>query len=452
MTVRLAHWAVRAAVCIAALSGCGGGGAAGSVTGNLGSFTHATVVPNQPLGTTAIQHVVIIIQENRSFDNLFAGFPGADTATSGLMHDGTRVTLQPVKLSEQYDIDHGYGSFRTSWDGGRMDGFNAEPVYGYLNGKYQSLSGMGKFPYGYVQRSDIAPYWQLASTYTLADRMFQSNGGPSFPAHQYLIAGQADNVINSPPVAPWGCDSAAGTTLVVLTSTGAEVPGPFPCFTYASLADELDRRNVSWRYYSPPLTSVSGIYSAYDAIKQIRYSPDWSADVISPETKILKDVSAGQLAAVTWVVPSFADSDHPGVVPDYGPQWVSSVVDAVGRSKFWPNTAIFILWDDWGGWYDHVPPTQYDAMGLGFRVPLLVVSPYAQSGYVSHTQHEFGSILKFVEDDFGLPSLGEVDARSDNLTDCFDFSQRPRPFAALRTTPGAAYFLRQRQSLPPDNE
>jgi phospholipase C len=419
--------------------------------GCTSSTTPGAPPASVPLGKY-LKHVVIIIQENRSFDNLFDGFPGADTAASGTLHDGTKVTLQPVKLAEQYDIDHSYGGFRAAFDGGRMDGFDLEPVYGYLHGKYQPLSGMGKFPYSYVQRSDVASYWQLASTYSLADRMFQSNGGPSFPAHQYLIAGQSDNAITGPPGAPWGCDSVPGSTVTVLNSTGAELPGPFPCFTYASLGDELDRGGVSWRYYAPPLSVDAGIYSAYDAIRKIRYSTDWNDDVISPETRVLADVAAGNLASVTWIVPSFQNSDHAGIVPDDGPAWVTSIVNAVGHSQFWPSTAIFILWDDWGGWYDHVPPVQYDVMGLGFRVPLIVVSPYAKRGYVSHVPHEFGSLLKFVEDDFGLPSLNEADARSDNLTDCFDFSQAPHPFAAIRAGHGAGYFLRERHGLPPDNE
>ncbi len=443
--------AFAAALLACSIAGCGGGGP--SVTGpDTGGFSSQGHVPNSPLGTNAITHVVIIVQENRSFDNVFSGFPGADAATTGVMHDGTKVTLQPQPLSEPDDIDHNYGDYIAADDAGKMDGFDLEAVYGYLNGKYQSLPGMGQYPYSYINRSDVAPYWQMATSYALADRMFASVHGPSYPAHQYLIAGQDDNAITVPSGFPWGCDAPSGSTVDVLTSTGAQVPGPFPCFTYKTLADELDKANVSWRYYTPPLTTTAGIYSAYDAIRQIRYSADWTNDVLSPETRVLTDVAGGKLAAVTWVVPSFQDSDHPGTQPATGPQWVASVVNAIGESKFWPNTAIFVLWDDWGGWYDHVPPTEYDVMGLGFRVPLIVISPYAKRGYVSHVQHEFGSILKFVEDDFSLPSLNTVDVRSDNLTDSFDFSQQPRPFTPIQSTLDARYFLHSHYSTPPDND
>jgi phospholipase C len=432
-----------------AVAGCAGGGP--SVTGPSTLLVQPHHIPNGPLGSSAITHVVIVIQENRSFDNLFHGFPGADTALTGKMHDGTTLTLQPVPLGDRFDPDHTYGSFRAALDSGKMDGFDYEPVYGLYQGKYQQVPGMQKYPYSYVQPSDVAPYNQLAGTYALADRMFQSNGGPSYPAHQYLIAGQSANAINGPPGWPWGCDSPAGSTVPVLNSSGGQVPGPFPCFGYTTLADLLDASRIGWRYYTPPITNVNGVYSAYDAVRQIRYGPDWSADVLSPETRVLSDVAAGRLAPVTWIVPSFPNSDHPGIGAVGGPQWVGTIVNAIGTSKFWDSTAIFIVWDDWGGWYDHAAPAQYDVMGLGFRVPLIVVSAYAKRGYVSHVEHEFGSILKFVEDDFGLPSMQSTDARSDNLVDCFDFTKKPAPFSPIHTRLDARYFLEGHPSLPPDS-
>src|SRR5262249_10817410 len=157
---------------------------------------------------------------------------------------------------------------------------------------------------------------------------------------------------------------------------------------------------VSWRYYSPGVGANGYIWSAYQAIDHIRNGPDWDAHVISPETRVLADLGAAtpQLAQVTWVVPSGPNSDHlkstqylPGTQTPAGPAWVTSIVNAVGASPFWSETAIFITWDDWGGFYDHVKPPQADYMGLGFRVPLIVVSPWARKGYVSKVQHEFGS-------------------------------------------------------------
>jgi phospholipase C len=173
------------------------------------------------------------------------------------------------------------------------------------------------------------------------------------------------------------------------------------------------------------------VWSAYDAIRQIRYGPDWTTDISVPETNVLSDISSGNLASISWVTPSCANSDHHGCVgPDQagGPAWVTSIVDAIGQSKYWDTTAIFISWDDWGGWFDHIPPKQLYPDGLGFRVPLIVISPYTLHGYVSHVNHEPGSILHFTEEAFGLPSLGGRDATADDLKDCFNFNQSPNGF------------------------
>ncbi|HEU5479852.1 MAG TPA: alkaline phosphatase family protein, partial [Candidatus Tumulicola sp.] len=158
------------------------------------------------------------------------------------------------------------------------------------------------------------------------------------------------------------------------------------------------------------------------------------------------------LPAVSWVIPDGVDSDHSNGGQDNGPDWVASVVNAIGESSYWNSTAIIVVWDDWGGFYDHVPPPQLDSVGLGFRVPLIVLSPYAKTGYVSHTQYEFGSILKFVESTFGLPSLGTTDVRANNLTDAFDFNQQPRKFVPIKTLNARhdrRYFLMRPPSLEP---
>jgi phospholipase C len=159
------------------------------------------------------------------------------------------------------------------------------------------------------------------------------------------------------------------------------------------------------------------------------------------------------LAGVTWVTPSIADSDHAGSQSKTGPQWVANVVNAIGESQFWGSTAIFVTWDDWGGWYDHVVPPQLDSMGLGFRVPLIVISPYAKAAYVSHVQHEFGSILHFTEDTFGLGQLSAEDARADALPDCFDFTQVPLKYIPVPVKRKASSFLNEgAQTQPPDND
>lgn len=438
MNARFPLWARLAALLgLCALGACSGGAGAG------GGPPLDPIVPNIPLADSPIRHVVIIVQENRSFNNLFDGFPGAYTASSGLESDGQSVPLQPMTLEAGVDLGHFHYSFEAAYDGGKLDGFNLEKTYGFVGTTYEPVPGNPLAPYSYVPQSEIQPYWTLAQQYTLADRMFQSNNGPSYPAHQYLIAGQSAFADEVPSAGPWGCDAPPGTTVPLLGPNGQDVPGPFPCFDYETLGDLLDAQGVSWRYYTPALRTTGGLFSAYDAIRHIRYSGDWNSDVISPETQVLSDVANGQLADVTWVIPSFPNSDHPLAASNTGPAWVASVVNAIGNSPFWDSTAIFITWDDWGGWYDPVVPPQTNPMGLGFRVPLIVVSPYAKRGYVSHQQHDFGSILKFVEDDFDLPSLGQDDEHADDLLDCFDFTQPVLPFAAIHTTLPASFFVNE---------
>ncbi|HEY9181089.1 MAG TPA: alkaline phosphatase family protein [Candidatus Baltobacteraceae bacterium] len=400
---------------------------------------------------THIKHIVVVIQENRSVDNLFHGLPGADTVDEGLSHTGY-VKLRPVGLGYAADVDHQHKAFVQEYDGGRMDGWD----------RVDTLPRQDPdFPYAYVPQSDVQPYFDMAEQYTFADRLFQSNTGPTFPAHLYLIAGQSGFAANNPNEMEttrfaWGCDSPLTARVTMIAPNGQEVPGPWPCYNFQTLADVAMPLGVTWRYYAPGLDELGNIWSAFDAIRHIRYSPYW-ANVISPETRILRDAKRADLADITWVVPTARNSDHPfpaqrsprdlgieGAV--YGPEWVASVVNAIGESPSWNTTAIIVLWDDWGGWYDHVKPPQLDRMGLGFRVPMIVISPWAKRHYVSHVQHEFGSIVKFTELTFDLPSLHTTDERSDALRDCFDFTQKPAPFKRIETFRQAAFF----ENLPDD--
>ncbi|HEY1867579.1 MAG TPA: alkaline phosphatase family protein, partial [Candidatus Cybelea sp.] len=231
---------------------------------------------------------------------------------------------------------------------------------------------------------------------------------------------------------------------------------------YKTLRDLLDAKSVSWRYYSPPIQGGEGkLWNAFDAIKAVREGSEWNTNISTPETNIFGDITAGQLAAVSWIVPDRQNSDHPaGPGGDTGPSWVASIVNAVGESSYWPNTAIIVVWDDWGGFYDHVPPPFTDEWGgLGFRVPLIIVSAYAreaipsQPGYISHTQYEFGSILKFIENIFNLGSLGNTDQRATSIVDSFDFKQQPRTFQKIPSSHSKSYFLHQRPSgAPVDDE
>ena len=393
---------------------------------------HATVSP--------IKHIVMIDLENRSFDSMFHGFPGADTANTGKMHDGTIVTLQPLPLTQINDLGHSRKDWIAAYDNGKMDGFDLEKL----------IAGTGQtpppptYPYSYTDPSTIKPYWDMASQYTLADRMFQSNGGPSYPAHFYLIAGQTDAIFGNPTHPPWGCDDRAGSKVAYYKADGT-VGYEFPCIDMQTLADLLNTAGITWTSYTPALNAS---FEAYESINHIRYGPQWSTN-FPLNSHILTDPGKGQLASVSWVIPTFSESDHPRSNKDIGPSWVASIVNAIGESPYWSSTAIFITWDDWGGWYDHVQPAQLDKFGLGFRVPLIIVSPYARHGYVSHTQHEFGSIVRFTEETFGLPSLGQTDSRADDLSDCFDFTQSPPPFVPIQSQLDAKYFLRQPPETTP---
>ena len=267
-----------------------------------------------------------------------------------------------------------------------------------------------------------------------------------------MIAAQSGGVTENPTSNIWGCDAPAGTTAATMGSdpstTGA---GVFPCFDYPTIADLLDAKGVTWRYYAPGNGDHFFLLSAYQAIRHIRYGKDWVEKIISPQTRVLTDIRNGQLAQVTWIVPDWAHSDHPASGSE-GPEWVAAIVNAIGESKFWDSTAIFISWDDWGGWYDHVNPPVVDRMGPGFRVPLIVVSPWAKHGYVSHQNYEESGFLTFIEKNFGLPDLGVRDAVSDNFDDCFDYTQTPPSFKRIPSRLTAKDLLREKFSGDPDDD
>jgi phospholipase C len=411
-----------------------------------------------------IEHVVIIVQENRTPDNLFHGLPGADIATSGLNSKGQRIPLTPETLASDYDLDHSHTAFVSMYDNGKMDG--ADKI-GVSDDRIQLCpSDPNSCPpppanaqFKYVPPSEVVPYFQLAEEYTFGDRMFQTNQGPSFPAHQFLISGTSaptatsdlfasenpGGVLNSEYEA--GCTAPPRETVALIDPLGNEDHYRYPCFDHRTLTDLLNARGISWAYYTP---SAGSIWTAPNAISHMRFGADWTRVILEPTpTPIFADIAQGQIPGVSWVIPTGLASDHAGANDGSGPSWVADLVNAIGESSLWPHTAIFISWDDWGGWYDHVAPPIYNSYEYGFRVPLIVVSPYAKHGYISHVIHDFGSILKFVETNFNLPSLGYADARADDLSDCFDFTQTPTAFQPVFAPLDTNHFLREK-SLPTD--
>jgi phospholipase C len=448
---------------LVSLNGCGG------TVGGSGQ--------NPPPPPGKIQHVVVIVQENRSIDNLFQDpnliQAGAHIAQSGIDSHGNTIQLKKVPLVVDYNPGHGHDSFEDMCDLSsstgqcQMDGADTVPVAcepGAQDCPAPDLT------FGYVDPNDVQPYFALAEQYTFADQMFQTNQGPSMPAHQFLLSGTsepstgsnlfaAENPLTSgPPDA--GCDAPPGSTVTLIDPSGSETSNApiYPCFEHKTLTDLLEANGNTWRYYTP---SAPAIWTAPEAINHIcgpQQTPngvqcqgaDWTNHVVLNQKQILTDIASNQLQDVSWVVPTADDSDHAGMdTKGNGPSWVASIVNAIGNSPYWANTAMFITWDDWGGWYDHVAPPKVlidcaqwgCGYVYGFRVPLLVVSAYAKAGYISPVQHDFGSILKYIEGVFSLPSLGFADAAADDLSDCFNYNQTPLTFRTIPSALKAQDFL-----------
>jgi phospholipase C len=407
-------------------------------------------------GAGKIKHIVYIVQENRSFNDLFQGYPGAYTVPSGKNSHGQTIQLQPISLADQYIIDHSAQAMFAACDGTgrlpgthcRMDGFNNEASGG----------GPQNPEYVYVPHNESKPYFDMAHQWVLADHMFQSQLDESFVAHQYIIAAQAAWSVNLPS-SIWGCGGGKYDNVNTITKDrNPDGPMIHPCYDYQTLGDELDAAKLSWRFYASKYGSTSSdggtAWSSYQAIRHIRYGPDWK-NVISPNWKFITDVRAGKLANFTWITPVCADSDHVNCGGGYGPSWVTALVNTVGKSKFWDSTAIFVQWDDWGGLYDPVPPPYKDRDSLGFRVGLLVISPYAKRDYVSHVQYETASVLRFAEDLWGLGQLARADRRATSpADDCFDFTQQPRPFVKINAPHPPRFFMHRFDSdyFAPDYE
>jgi phospholipase C len=430
-----------------------------------------------------IRHIVVIFQENRSVDNLFQDpvlvSRGADIATSGKTSFGQTVALTPMDLGtagsnpQLYDLDHSHIGWVSMYDGGKMDGANLIDCYPTASCPPSNSQ------YRYVKPADVQPYFALAEQYTFGDRMFQTQQGPSFPAHQFIISGTSAPTATSslfdaenPLTGPVGCIAPLTETVIMIDALGSETSTPplYPCFEHPTLTDLLETDGITWRYYAP--TGTSGIWVGPLAIHHMCQqklnnngkfectAPDWVNNVIIPQTRALTDIANGQLAQVSWIMPDGHSSDHAMQNDGSGPSWVASIVNAIGNSAYWADTAIIITWDDWGGWYDHVAPKVINdgvswgsGYVYGFRVPLIVVSPYAKAAYISHTPHDFGSVLKFIETTFKLPSLGYADVPADDLSDCFNLTQSPLAYKVIPAALDAAHFLNdKRPPTDPDDD
>jgi phospholipase C len=448
------------------------------------SNTPQTVQLSGTGASTPIQQVILIIQENRTPDNLFQDQKlinaGANIQNYGVNSFGQTIPLSQIDLGttgsnpDAYDLGHRHADFvnmcdlDTATNTCKMDGANLVIT--------TCMKTLGPCPpppnpqFMYVNPADVAPYFQMAETYTFADNMFQTNQGPSFPAHQFLFSGTSAPEVGSdefaaedPSATPSrfsGCISPLDLSVELINPLGVENETIYPCFEHQTLSDLLDGANISWRYYA---SNITGVWSAPTAINHMcvpnvpppNGTSCTGADYTAPTPKIvveaaeknariLSDIANNQLAQVSWVIPPGPASDHAQSL-GCGPAWITSIVNAVGNSPYWSNTVIIITWDDWGGWYDHVSPSKIVDDGTswgsgyvyGFRVPMIVISPYAKTAYISHNTHDFGSILNYIETTFDLPSLGYADFYADNLSDIFQYKQAPTPFTQI--TPPSNY-------------
>jgi phospholipase C len=361
-----------------------------------------------------IKHVVFLIKENRTFDNLFGTFPGANGVSFGF-DNGIRRPLTPGTDGGigSEDIPHCYICSRTAWDHGKMDGFNQSAV-------------SDQWSYTQLQRSQLPNYWHWATQFVLADRFFSSAQGPSFPNHLYAIAAQSGGAHDNPRRTgafrssnTFGCDAPKGQTVTVVDSEGKQRQVQ-PCFEFQTEGDLLNGAGINWAYYAADPNQLGYIWSAYSAIGHIKNTRQWR-DHVLPVDRVISDIGRDRLPPVTWVAPRYEVSEHPQYNFCLGENWSTQVIDAIMKSP-----AIFVTWDDYGGFYDHVAPPQVDAFGLGIRVPLLVISPYALRGKIDHHLGEFSSVLRFIEDNWRLRRLTGRDRAATNLSYDFDFTQKPR--------------------------
>ena len=378
-----------------------------------------------------IKHVVFIVKENHTFDNMFAHFPGADgTQYARIGKHRELLNVTPDHLP--FDISHSGEAASYAVNGGRMN-------------RFRKLGGAVQFGKDYAdsayRANEIPAYWAYAQRYALADHFFSTIMGESFSNHLVLIGNQSAGTIDNPRGGDgsrsWGCDASTGSLVAVRSTTG-QVSQVRPCFDFTTLGDEAGQAGVSWRYYAAQPGQWGYVWAAYDAINHVRYGPAWKqADV--PYTQFSSDVKGGHLPALSWLMSDFAQSEHPPASMCQGENWDVKQINTIMKSKYWRSTAIVLVWDDFGGFYDHVRPPVINNIGFGPRVPAIVISPYARARYVAHTTYDFSSMVRFAEDVFGLPYLPGYDPSVPSIAGMFNFHRSPASPLIMRQQNCPAY-------------
>src|SRR5579859_5029159 len=402
--------------------------------GNLrtSAASSGTLGPGAPLGP--IRHIVFLIRENRSYDNMFGLFPGGDGASSGELPNERVVRLGVSPDHTLFDISHAGGAAVTAIHNGSMDGFSLLPG-AIQDGKVISMTQF--------RESQIPNYWAYAKHFTLDDHFFSTIAGPSFPNHIVTIAATSNNTDDNPILNSrhsWGCDAGKYTRVDAVNPNTGQHYFIKPCFNIPTLVDELQRAHVSWKYYAPGAYNSGYIWSALDSISHIRYSSLWKTNVQS-DTTFIKDVRTGRLPAVIWLVNNEEESDHPPHSICVGENWAVQQLDALMRSPRWGSTVVFMTWDDFGGFYDHVPPPHFNYIAYGPRVPTIVISPYARAHYIDHLLYDYTSILRYIEDQYHLAPLSVYDRRAHSIGHDLDPHQKPLAPLILhqRRCPAGAY-------------
>lgn len=432
---------------------------------------------NEPSSQTIappIRHFIYIIQENRSFDNYFGTFPGANGIPAGVKlpyHPGGRPEVAPFHLRATalpHDLNHSWQAAHTAYDGGKMDGFlwgewpqalryywdhkpipepNPNLVHpkpltrqqrelmrlrrkafrglaqrgGQVHSGKQAGPPQGPPPdwvlntLSYYDWHEIPNYWAYAHRFTLCDNFFSSLMGPSEPNHLYTVAAQSGGMVNNPPPGV------------------ANEPG---VYSYPTMAELLQNAHVSWRYYDQKTNPHQhSLWNPLPGFVAFQKNPKLMEHLV-PLGDFYSDIQRHHLPAVSWIVPTMEDSEHPPADAVQGMWHVTHLVNAVMGSPYWKDTIIVLTWDDYGGFYDHVPPPQVDRYGYGPRVPAILISPYARPGYICHTYFDFTSPLRLIERKYGLHALTRRDRHAHNMLNCFNFHQKLlAPLVITPTTP-----------------
>lgn len=360
-----------------------------------------------------------MVKENHSFDNLFGRLKGAD-GTRYALEGRRRVLMTTTPDHLQHDLAHGTAAFLVGLNGGRMNQFQKETW------AYQLNRNVADSQYSPRQ---IPFYYGYARRFAIADHNFSTITGSSFPNHLVLVGGNTSGgIISNPwgnltgPRRAWGCDSPRGT--LVQTYRRGRLGSKRPCFTMTTLATEAKAARLSWSYYAAPPGQFGFIWSAFDAVRNVRYQPaQWVH--IRQVKAFAYDAARNRLPALTWLSSDLLQSDHPPKSICVGQDWTAQMINAVEASPEWKHTAIVLTWDDFGGFYDHVPPPRVSRYMLGPRVPLLVISPYSRPHFIDHRLYDFRSVIKFVEQTFRLPQRIKYDRGVNSIGNMLNLTQKP---------------------------